>query len=90
MHSLEADETAIGGKAKIGIRARQARQSIECYAIYSHKDRRRKSGLGVKLDPVRIVVIRHSKLNYPSLPKPFALLYLRNGNGSITEGDVNR
>jgi hypothetical protein len=50
----------------------------------------REAGLWIEFDPVGVVIIAHVKLNYPSLPKPFILLYLWNGDGSITEGDVNR
>jgi hypothetical protein len=43
MHGLEADETTIGGEAKVGIGASQARESIKGYAVYSHEDRRRET-----------------------------------------------
>jgi hypothetical protein len=88
MHGLEADETTIGGEAKVGVGTSQARQSIKCYAIHSNEDRSRELGLWIELDPVGVVIIRHIKLNYPSLSKPLILLYLWNGAGSIAEGDV--
>jgi hypothetical protein len=43
MHGLEADETMIGGEAKVGIGTSQARKSIKGYAVHSNKDGRREA-----------------------------------------------
>jgi hypothetical protein len=90
MHILEAYETTIGSKTKVSVGARQARQGIEGDTVHADEDGRRETGLGIELHPVRIVVVRHIKLNYPLLSKPPILLYLRNGTGGITKGDVSQ
>jgi hypothetical protein len=57
MHGLETNETAIGGEAQVGVRTRQARQSVKRDAVDSHEDGRRETGLGIKLYPVNVVVV---------------------------------
>jgi hypothetical protein len=74
VHGLKADEAAIRGEEKVGIRASQARKHIKSDTIDGDKNRRGEARLEEELDPVDIMVIGHSALNY-STPSNDSCLY---------------
>jgi hypothetical protein len=69
MQSVVTHEATICRKEQISVGTSQPGQHVEHYAINGRKDRSGEMELQEELDPVRVVIVRHSWLFYSS-PSP--------------------
>jgi hypothetical protein len=68
MRSVVADEAATCHEEQICVMLRHLGEGIESNAVHGHEDRGREMRVSIKLDPVGVVIIRHSILNYFHAP----------------------
>jgi hypothetical protein len=65
MHGLETYKATIGSEAEVGVGTSQPRQSVEGHTVYSNEDGRGETRLRIEFNPMGVMIVRHSALNYP-------------------------
>jgi hypothetical protein len=68
MVGLIADKTTTRGKEQVSVVIEQMRQGVEGVTINCHEDGSRETRTFKKLNPVGVVIVGHSTLNYFHAP----------------------